>query len=111
MIGLCHNDFLDSSIIRKCLFGQSSPNDTNVKNYLPVSSVLTNETYQNRFCAYCNLEQEIKVSQLPDMSRSSTCRHHQKRFVIYIKLSSLTGLAWLFGFIAEISHSDIFLSA
>ncbi|XP_060069089.1 uncharacterized protein LOC132549191 [Ylistrum balloti] len=51
----------------------------------------------------------VKVSRLPDMSKSTSCRHHQKRFLIYVKLSTLTGAAWLFGFIAEISHLDVFV--
>ncbi|XP_069127594.1 uncharacterized protein [Argopecten irradians] len=51
----------------------------------------------------------IKVSRLPNMSTSSSCRHQQKRFLVYVKLSSLTGVAWLFGFIAEISNQDVFV--
>ncbi|XP_069128563.1 uncharacterized protein [Argopecten irradians] len=51
----------------------------------------------------------IRVSRLPNMSNSSSRRHHQKRFLIYVKLSSLTGVAWLFGFIAEISNHEVFV--
>ncbi|XP_033737300.1 uncharacterized protein LOC117325291 [Pecten maximus] len=80
-------------------------NDTNALLYsftLPVMVLVVANIVM--FCIVI-----VKVSQLPDMSRSSTCRHHSKRFLIYVKLSTLTGVAWLFGFIAEISNQDVFV--
>ncbi|XP_033737299.1 uncharacterized protein LOC117325290 [Pecten maximus] len=80
-------------------------NDTNALLYsftLPVMVLVVANIVM--FCIVI-----VKVSQLPDMSRSSTCRHHSKRFLIYVKLSTLTGVAWLFGFIAEIFNQDVFV--
>ena len=48
----------------------------------------------------------VKISSLPDMAESST--RERKNLVIFAKLSTVTGLTWIFGFLYQFSAVQLF---